>query len=153
MSLEVPHDVQRMRRTIRFLSRPYLRLTRVLGGVLAFLGVVLIVLDPSLAFAYAAVVGGVAVVFAIEPIMVAVGMRTQAAAIQHGYHLTLNDEWMHIAYPLVESRCRWAGLDRVVETPEVWYVMFGKVQAMVVPKDVMTSQQRAEFEAFVAARH
>ncbi|MEV0081421.1 YcxB family protein [Saccharopolyspora sp. NPDC050642] len=152
MSLEVPHDVHRLRRTIRFLSRPYVLLTRILGGVLAFLGVVLIVLDTSSAVGYAAAAGGLAVVFAIGPIMVAVGMRTQAAAIQHGYRLTLDDEWMHVAYPLVESRCRWEGLDRAVETPEAWYVMFGKAQAVVVPKDVMTPQQRAEFEAFVAAR-
>ncbi|MEV0703701.1 YcxB family protein [Saccharopolyspora sp. NPDC050389] len=152
MSLEVPHDVHRLRCTIRFLSRPYVLLTRILGGVLAFLGVVLVVLDTSSAVGYAAVVGGLAVVFAIEPIMVAVGMRAQAAAIQHGYHLTLDDEWLHIAYPLAESRCRWAGLDRVVETPEVRYVMFGKAQAMVVPKDVMTPEQQAEFAAFVAAR-
>jgi hypothetical protein len=38
-----------------------------------------------------------------------------------------------------------------VETPEVWYAMFGKMQAFAIPKDPMTEEQRAEFAAFAAA--
>jgi hypothetical protein len=50
----------------------------------------------------------------------------------------------------IESRFRWAGLSRVVETPEVWYAMFGKLQAFTIPKGPMTEEQRAEFAAFVS---
>ena len=52
--------------------------------------------------------------------------------------------------PLAESRFRWAGLGRVIEAAEVWYVMFGKIQAVTIPKDPMTEEQRVEFSAFIA---
>ncbi|MGW3471493.1 YcxB family protein [Saccharopolyspora sp. NPDC000995] len=149
MSFEVPYDAQQLRRTIRFLVRNHLMLIRILGGLLALLGLLLVVLDPSEPFGYTAVVGGLLLVLAIGPILVAVAMRMQAAAIKQGFRLVLNDEWMQISYPLCESRLWWAGLGRAVETPEVWYVMFGKAQAVVVPKGVMTPQQQAEFAAFV----
>lgn len=150
MSFEVPYDAQQLRRTIRFLVRNQLMLIRILGGVLALLGLLLVVLEPSETFGYAAVVGGLVLVLAIGPILVTIGMRMQAAAIKQAFRLTLNDEWLQISYPLAESRLWWAGLGRAVETPDAWYVMFGKAQAVVVPKGVMAPQQQAEFADFVA---
>jgi hypothetical protein len=150
MSFQVPHDEQRLRRTVRFLVRSQVVLSRVLGGVLVFLGLVRVVPDTSDVFGYAIIVGGLVLVAAIGPITVAWAMRTQAAAIRDESRMTLDDEWLQVSYPLVETRCRWAGLGRVVETPEVWYVMFGKAQAMTIPKDAMTSAQQAEFADFVA---
>jgi len=65
--------------------------------------------------------------------------------------MTLDEEWVTIVAPLAESRLRWAGISRIIEAPEVWYAMFGKQQAVAIPKDLMTEEDRATFAAFVAA--
>ena len=145
----VPYDAERLRRTVRFILRPQLKVIRILGGVLIVLGLALVALDPAMVTAYGAVILGLAFVGAIAPITVARSVRMQSDVIKDGCQMTLDDQGVRVTYPLAESRLRWAGLDRVIETPEVWYAMFGKMQAFTIPKDPMTEEQRAEFAAFV----
>ncbi len=149
ISMWVPYDEKRLRRTLRFLLRPQLKSVRILGGVLIVLGLALVALEPSMPMAYGALVLGLLFVAAIAPITVARSVRMQSNVIKDGFHMTLDDEWVTVANPLAESRFRWAGLGRVIETPEVWYIMFGKIQAITIPKDLLTEEQRAEFAAFV----
>ncbi|WIY06761.1 YcxB family protein [Amycolatopsis mongoliensis] len=149
ISMAVPYDEERLRRTIRFILRPQLKTIRVLGGVLAVLGIALVALDPADPMSYGVVVLGLLFATAIAPITLARSMRLQSPVIKDGCRITLDDEWVTVAYPLAESRFRWAGLDRVIETPEVWYVMFSKIQAATIPKEPMTGEQRREFAAFV----
>ncbi|MEN3615968.1 YcxB family protein [Plantactinospora sp. CA-294935] len=149
ISMWVPYDEKRLRRTLRFLLRPQLNSVRILGGVLIVLGLALVALEPSMPMAYGALVLGLLFVVAIAPITVARSVRMQSDVIKDGFHMTLDDEWVTVANPLAESRFRWAGLGRVIETPEVWYIMFGKIQAITIPKDLLTEEQRAEFAAFV----
>lgn len=151
ISMWVPYDEERLRRTLQFLHRPQLKPIRIMGGVLIVLGLVLVALEPSMPTAYAAVVLGMLLVVAIAPITVAWSMRMQSNVIKDGCHMTLDDEWVTVTYPLAESRFRWAGLGHVIETPEVWYIMFGKLQAITIAKDAMTEEQRAEFAAFIDA--
>lgn len=149
ISVWVPYDEAHLRRTLRFVIRPQLRFVRVMGAVAAVLGLLLLVLDPSLPLAYGAVAIGLLCAFAVEPITVARSVKLQSHVIKDGFRLVLDDEWVTLSYPLAESRFRWAGLGRAIETPEGWYVMFGKLQAITIPKEPMTAQQRAEFAAFV----
>jgi hypothetical protein len=149
ISMWVPYDEKRLRRTLLFILRPQLKSVRILGGVLIVLGLALVALEPSMPMAYGALVLGPLFVVAIAPITVARSVRMQSNVIKDGFHMTLDDEWVTVAYPLAESRFRWAGLGRVIETPEVWYIMFGKLQAITIPKDLLTEEQRAEFAAFV----
>ncbi|GAA4559495.1 YcxB family protein [Planotetraspora kaengkrachanensis] len=149
ISMQVPHDEKRLRRTLRFLLRPQLKLIRIMGGVLIVLGLVLVAMDPSDPIAYLAMILGLLFAVAVAPIAMAQSMRAQSDVIKDGFHVTLDDEWVTVVYPLAESRFRWAGLGRVVETPEVWYIMFGKYQAVTIPKGSMADEQRAEFAAFV----
>ncbi|GAB7045201.1 YcxB family protein [Catenuloplanes indicus] len=116
------------------------------------LGVLLIVLEPAMPLAYAALIIGFFLIFGAGPLTVARAVRAQSRAIRDGQHLTLDVEWMTVTYPLAESRFRWAGPDRVIDTPEVWYAMFGKAQAIAIPKAEMTDAQRAEFASLVATR-
>ena len=150
ISLSVPYDPQLMRRTLMFLSRPQHRIARLLGAVMLLCGLLLVVLDPADPVAYAIIVCGVAFVFGVVPLTVAYSMRLQSDAIRQASHLSLDDEGVRMSFPLIESRIRWAALDRIVETPEVWYMMFGKMQAVTVPKSAMAPQQQAEFAAFVS---
>jgi hypothetical protein len=104
------------------------------------------------AYAMVVMVIGLFIVFVIAPITVDQWVRNQSNVIKDDHHMTLDDEWVTISYPLAESRFRWAGLDRIIETPDVWYVMCGKMQAITIPKDRMSDDQRAEFAAFVDLR-
>jgi hypothetical protein len=150
ISMGVPYDEERLRRTLRFLLRPQLKSVRLLGAVLIVLGVALAALEPSLPIAYAAaLILGLLFLVAVSPITVARSIRMQSNIIKDGFHMTLDDEWVTMTYPLGELRLRWGGLGRIVETPDVWYVMMGQLQAITIPKDLMTGEQRAEFAAFV----
>ncbi|MFI5908554.1 YcxB family protein [Dactylosporangium sp. NPDC051541] len=149
ISVWVPYDERRLRRTLQFILRPQLRRIRVMGGVLIVLGLAGLALGPSPAVPSGVVVLGLLFVFAVGPLTVARSVRLQSNVIRDGFHMMLDDEWATVSYPLAESRFRWAGLERVIETPEVWYAMFGKMQAFTIPKGPMTAEQRAEFTAFV----
>jgi hypothetical protein len=149
ISMAVPYDEERLRRTLQFILRPQLKTIRILGGVLFVLGVAMVALDPTVPMSYGIVVLGLLFVVAIAPITLTRSMRLQTNIIKDGCHITLDDEWVTMVHPLAESRFRWAGHDRVIETPEVWYIMFGRIQAVTIPKDPMTEAQRAEFAEFV----
>jgi YcxB-like protein len=149
ISMAVPYDEQRLRRTLRFILRPQLRTVRILGAALAVIGLGTVALDPAEPMSYVPLAVGLLFVFLLPPYTTARSLRMQSNVIRDGCHITLDDEWATITYPLVESRFRWAGLNRVIETPEAWYAMFGKLQAVTIPKDPMTETQRAEFAAFV----
>lgn len=148
ISMSVPYDEARLRRTLKFMLRPYLRTLTIMCLVLILLGLALVVLDPSSTMSYAVAALGL-VLLAVQPWMVAQQVRAQSRVLRDGVHITLDDEWATVRYPLAESRFRWAGFDRVVETPEVWYLTFGQA-AFAVPKDRMTDEQRAEFAAFLS---
>jgi len=150
ISVSVPYDEAQLRRTLQFILRPQMKLIRILGGVLLVLGLALVALEPSDSIAYVALALGLAFLVLIAPITLSRSVRMQSNAIKDGFWLTLTDEWLTVTYPLAETRFRWAGVDRIIETPEVWYGMVGKIQAIPIPKDRMTEEQRAEFAAFVS---
>ncbi|MGW4498296.1 YcxB family protein [Micromonospora sp. NPDC004336] len=149
ISMSVPYDEKQLRRTLHFLLRPQLKPIRVMGWLLIVLGLAMVALRLPAPVSYGALVLGLLFVVAIAPITVAQSMRMQSEVIKDGFHITLDDAWITVTYPLAESRFRWSGLGRVIETSEVWYVMFGKLQAIMIPKAPMTEEQRAEFAAFV----
>lgn len=121
-------------------------------GVLGTLfGLYAVVRTPTALTAYLMVAIGLFVVFGVQPLTVAWSMRGQAQAVKDSQHMTLDEEWLTVITSLTESRLRWAGINRIVETPEVWYAMYGKYQAVAIPKELMTEQERATFTAFVAA--
>jgi intracellular septation protein A len=150
ISIDVPYSEALLRRTLQVLARRQMRLFRISGAVLVLAGVALIALDTSMFMGYVVAVLGVVFALAMQPLVINSSMRMQSSVIKDGFHVTLDDEWATVTFPLAQSRFRWAGFDRVVETPEVWYLMFGKIQAFVVPKDRMSDEQRAQFATFVS---
>jgi len=145
----VPFDEKRLRRTLHFIIKPQMRAIRVLGGLVGGIGLLLVAMDPTGWEGYLFAFLGLFFVVAMAPITVARSVRLQSNVIKEGLHMTIDSEALTVTYPLVETRFKWAGLGRVIETPEVWYAMFGKIQAIAIPKDAMTEQQRAEFAEFV----
>ena len=152
IGIRIPYDEARLRRTLQFILRPQVITLRILGGVLIALGLVLVALKPSDALVYVAMILGLWWVFGAGPAAVSRSLRVQSKAVKDQSLLTLDDEWITVTYPLAESRHRWIGIDRVVETNGAWYVMFSKRAALAIPKHLMTAEQRAEFAAFVSDR-
>jgi hypothetical protein len=149
ISMWVPYDERRLRRTIKVVLRPQVRLIRILGAVLVALGLLTGATGGSFELALVAVVLGVVCMTVVGPLTAAQSVRMQSAVIKDGYHMTLSDDWLTVAYPLAEARYRWAGVDKVIDLPDAWYLMLGKAQAFTVPKDAMTQEQRAEVAAFL----
>jgi hypothetical protein len=149
ISMWVPYDERELRATIRFIIRKQVRALRVVGGFIAVLGVGVVALDPTDVIAYTMVALGLLFAFAIAPISVSRSVRLTPPLARHGWYITLDDEWITTINPLAEARYRWAAFE-VVETPEAWYGQFSKIQAMAIPKRLMTEGQRAEFAAFLA---
>lgn len=150
ISIDVPYDEHRLRRTIAFIIKPQVRVIRILGVILTVLGLPLALLEPSFLPAWVFAVAGVVVFFGFGPMTVARSMRMQTRAIQENSRITIDDDGILVAVPLIEGRYRWPAFSAVVETPEVWYLSIGKLQAVTVPKAMMSPEQRAEFAAFLA---
>jgi YcxB-like protein len=149
INMWVPFDEKRLRRTLQFILKPQLRSIRLLGLVLVLLGLPLAAVKPSNPIYYTFVFMGLLFMALVGPITVGRALRMQSNVMKEGLHMALDSESITVTYPLVESRFKWAGVVRVIDTPEAWYVMFGKVQSITVPKDTMTEEQRAEFAEFV----
>ena len=71
----------------------------------------------------ATIFAAIVVGFAIGPVTLVRMMRLQSNALQEGCHMAL----------------------------DAWYLMFGKAQALTIPKDAMTPEQQAEFGEFIKA--
>lgn len=149
ISIWVPYDEKRLRRTLQYLLRAQINAYRIVGAVLVLLGLFAFSQEGSPAIVFGFVAIGLFAGIAFGPYTVAKTLRSQPEISRDGHHLTLDDEWLSTVHPLAESRLRWAGFSRIFETPDVWCVMFGKLQAITVPKAVMTEEQRATFGAFV----
>lgn len=150
ITMWVAYDERRLRRTLSFILGPQLRPIRAVGAIAMAIGLLLAVLEPANVLAYACIALGIMLATVVGPLTISRSVRMQSEVLKDGLHMTIDDEAVTVTYPLAESRFKWAGLGKVVETPEVWYVMFGKVQAITIPKDGMTEEQRAQFSAFVA---
>ncbi|GAB3846830.1 YcxB family protein [Dactylosporangium cerinum] len=151
ISMWVPYDEARLRRTITLVMRPQIRIVRVLGGVIVALGLFLLAFSDSVLFGALFTVLGVLFMTALGPFTAARAVSMQSRVIKDGFQMTITEEWLTVVYPLAESRFRWAGIDNIVETPEAWYLMAGRAQSFTIPKDAMTDEQRAEFATFLTA--
>ncbi|QFZ19910.1 YcxB family protein [Saccharothrix syringae] len=153
ISLSVSYNEQRLRRVIKFLVRRQFKWIRIIG-LLALVGGVagLVTGYFSSATATALLFLGVVLGLVMEPYSVAQSMRMQARVAQEGYVLTLDDTDFAVNAHSYSWRYSWSMLDRVVDTPGAWYLMFNKIQAQAVFKDLMGEEERAEFADFLARR-
>jgi hypothetical protein len=154
----VPYDEQQLRATLAFIIRPQVKRIRIYGWVMLVCGLILFPLalsEPDFAatvFGLLLLVLGAYFAFGVKPAAISRAIRRQPRMVRDGYWLSLDDEWLAVSYPLVQSRYRWAGLESVVDTPQAWYVRFSRYQAIAIPKAPLTPEQQAEFVAFLAHR-
>ncbi|NUT91083.1 MAG: YcxB family protein [Saccharothrix sp.] len=151
--VHVPYDETLLRRTIEYILRPYTKRYLPLGLVLAGAGLLMAVLGSWQPYvSVPVIVLGLLLAFAMKPYMVSASVKQQWAGIRADFRLDADDEWVSFSYPAFQSRVRWEALEKVVETPEAWLLVLGKVQATAVPKSAMTPEQLAEFTALLARR-
>ena len=150
ISLRVPYDEARLRRSLRFILHRQVLTLRVMGALLLLLGVVLVGFQLSQALAYVAILLGLWWLVGAGPAAISRALRAHRRVLGADSTVTLDDEWITVSFPNVDLRQRWIAVDRVAEGPEAWYVMVAPLQAITIPKDRMTPEQRAEFSRFVA---
>jgi hypothetical protein len=150
ISIHVPYDEAGLRRTLKFILRPAIRRTRVAGGMLIVCGLTLGLARPSDSLPYVVVLLGLWWVLGFWPRSLSRSMRIQPSALKEGCHMVLDDEGITVTHPRLESRFRWTAFERIVEADEAWYALLGERQALDIPKDPMTADERAEFAALVS---
>jgi hypothetical protein len=153
ISFPVAYDERRLRRLIKFLVRRQLKWLRVVGVAMVVAGVAALATEfLSISTVTFLIAMGVLLGVLLEPLSVAQSMRVQSIATREGYVMTLAETHVAVNAHSYSWQFSWSILDQVVDTPDAWYLMFGKIQAQAVYKDLMTEEQRAEFTAFLA-RH
>lgn len=153
ISIRVPYEEKRTRRALKFLVGGNVRALRVAGVLLVLSGIaLLVVLDGGPLTSGAVILGGFFLAVLFEPYVVWQTMRNQASILRQDYLLTLDDAGIAVKNEAFDARYAWSALDRVVEKPDAWYLMFGKHQGQVVFKELLTEEQRAVLTAFLAHR-
>ncbi|WP_353963644.1 YcxB family protein [Streptomyces sp. NBC_00201] len=60
----------------------------------------------------------------------------------------LTEDSLRLSLPDRSSDWRWAAVQRVVDHRDAWLLRLSTHQALILPKEAFTDQQRAEFLAF-----
>ncbi|MCD9880218.1 YcxB family protein [Streptomyces guryensis] len=60
----------------------------------------------------------------------------------------LTEDSLRLSLPDRSSNWRWAAVQRVVDHRDAWLLKLSTHQALILPKEAFTDQQRAEFLAF-----
>ena len=154
ISIPVTHSERRARRVVRHLVRGQLKSARLSGALTVVCGVALLLPGSSLPpwVAIGAIALGLFFAVGLEPYAVSRTLRMQSTAGREDYVLTLQEDGIAASGQSYDCRYAWSALDKVVEVPDAWYLMFGKAQALPVYKELMTERQTAEFTAFLARR-
>ncbi|MFD6157284.1 YcxB family protein [Nocardia sp. NPDC060256] len=143
------YDNKRQKQVVKFVLRSQLISIRVAGAGMVVLGLLFLAQDISTALGYFLMLVGVFWAVAVPPLTVRQTIDRQSGLAKDGCQLTLDDEGVTTAHPLIESRVRWAALSHIVETSEVWYLVLSKLSAIAVAKTLMTEEQRVTFAEFV----
>jgi hypothetical protein len=153
ISIRVPYDEQRVRRSLKFVLRRNVKRLRVLGLIIAVLGAVLMSFTGPTITTIALVVLGLVYTFGMEPLLVWQSMRAgQNAATRQDYQLTVDEAGFAMKGESYEQRLAWSTVQRVEEEPDAWFIVLSKAQALGVYKDLMTEEQRTAFAAILARR-
>ncbi|XVV02533.1 YcxB family protein [Actinosynnema sp. CA-248983] len=149
----VPYDETLLRRTIEFIMRPYVKRFLPMGLVLVACGALTAALGVWKPIVWVPVVVlGLVFAFGMKPYLVSTSMKQQWSGIKADFRLDADEEWVSFSYPAFQSRIRWEAMEKVVETPEAWLMVLGKIQATAVPKSALTAEQAAELTALLARR-
>lgn len=152
ISIRVPYDEQRLKRMLKFVLRRSVKRIRVLGVVMAVIGVGLMAVTSVSIPMVAVVVGGLLYVFGAEPFLVWQSLRSQNESIRQDYELVVDEVGVEAKSASAATRLAWSTIQRVEEEPDAWFLVISKVQALAVYKDLMTGEQRAQFAGILAQR-
>jgi hypothetical protein len=152
ISVHVPYDEQRLRRMMKFVLRPQTMKLRIVGMVMAAVGVVLLFTGTDWLVPTLVIVLGLLYAIALEPFLVRQCLRAQNAATRQDYELTVDDAGFTMKAESYEQRMAWSTIQRVDEQSDAWFLMLSKMQGFGVYKNLMTEEQRMGFVAILAQR-
>ncbi|MEU4762421.1 YcxB family protein [Actinosynnema sp. NPDC023794] len=152
ISVHVPYDEQRLRRSLKFVVRPQTKKLRIVGLIMVPAGALMWLTGIDWPMPVLVIVLGLAYAFALEPFMVRQSLRALNPSARQDYELTLDDAGFAVKAESYEQRLAWSTIQRVDEQPDAWFLVITKMQVLPVYKDLMTEEQRALFADILARR-
>lgn len=122
------------------------------GGLMAALGSVLVVFGDSSSSTIVATTAGMGACAAPSLVLFSAYRRlARLPQVPWSYRIT-SDEVAEFT-PMVESSRPWSAVRAVTSTREIWVLHMTPAGVIGLPKVAFTSDQEAEFRAFLADQH
>jgi hypothetical protein len=151
--IDAEPDLDRYATAFRHVLRDAYRKVRILGAILAVLGVAVLALGTD-AWPVGAglVVLGVLYVFYVPRKSLRTSMRALPLVLRQPQRIEIGDPGVRILSPLMSTEYAWAAFENTREIPGQLLLMLGKRQVLPVPITTVPPQQLAELREFLANR-
>jgi hypothetical protein len=155
--IDAQPDPALWRATFRHLLRPGLLRLRVIGGVLALFGVLVILLaaagsDGIWPLGVLLIAMGLAYALLVPARALRASLRRLPPMLQQPQRIELTDRSVRMASPLVSSEYAWAAFVRTQEIQGVLLLMIAKNQVFPVPIGGLPPFELAQLREFLANR-
>ncbi|GIH13645.1 YcxB family protein [Rugosimonospora africana] len=151
--IDAEPDLDRYAGAFRYVLRDAYRKVRILGAILAVLGVVLLALGTDAwPFGVGLLVIGVLYVIYIPRKSVRTSIRALPLVMRQPQRIEIGDPGVRILSPLMSTEYAWAAFEKTQEIPGQLLLMLGKRQVLPVPITTVPPEQLAELRDFLANR-
>jgi hypothetical protein len=148
------------RAAFRQVLRPTMRRVRILGAILAVLGVLVLLLAastdgdpvPLVGCGVFLVVLGVLYALYLPVRALQLSMRRMPPALQQPLRFELTEQYVEVTSPLIFTRYAWGAFVRIQEAPGLLMLMLSKNQTLPVPLGGLPPEDLARLRDFVANR-
>jgi hypothetical protein len=148
-------DPATYRTAVRVLSRQHFLVIRIVGGVLAALGVALLVIGSTALLPVAAGSAAAGLMFAVwMPVrLVHHSSRRAAPALAGPWRYEIDDAVVRVATPLARSEWPWQTFTSGQDHPDFWLLRTPiKGQALIVVKRALNDADRLDFARLAQER-
>jgi hypothetical protein len=151
--IDAEPDLDRYAVAFRYVLRDLYRKVRILGAILAVLGVAVLALgtDAWPVGVGLLVVGALNVVY-VPRKSIQTSIRALPLVLRQPQRIEIGDPGVRILSPLMSTEYAWAAFENTREIPGQLLLMLGKRQVLPVPITTVPPQQLAELREFLANR-
>lgn len=151
--IDAEPDLERYAAAFRYVLRDAYKRVRVLGIILAVLGVALLALDTDIwPFGSALVAIGVLYLVYVPRRATRSSIRMLPLVMRQPQRIEIGDPGVRILSPLMSTEYAWAAFEKTQEIPGQLLLMLGKRQVLPVPLSTVPPEQLAELREFLADR-
>jgi uncharacterized protein YjeT (DUF2065 family) len=154
--IDTPPDPALWRAAFRQVLRRPMRRVRILGALLAVLGVLLVLISDGdfapIVFGLALVVIGLLYSLFLPFRALQLSLRRMPPSLQQPLRFEVTDQYVEVTSPLIFTRYAWGAFVSIQEIPGVLLLMVSKHQTLPVPLGGVHPEELARLRDFVANR-